>query len=302
MKVLITTTTFAKYSEEPLRILKEKGIEYKLNPFGRKLTEEELMKLLDEDRYLGIIAGTEPITSKVMKANPSLKIISRVGVGLENVDLKAAKELGIKVFNTPEGVTEAVAELTVGLILNSLRGLNLCDRNIREGIWKKRMGNLFKGKTLGIIGFGRIGQKVAEISRCFDANVIFYDIAKIESDFARQVSLDYLLENSDIISVHISGKNEVLSGNELSKTKDGVILINTSRGEAIDEDKLYEMLTAGKIAYAGLDVFESEPYKGKLAELDNVILTPHIGSYALEARMLMELAAVKNLVDGIECP
>jgi D-3-phosphoglycerate dehydrogenase len=257
------------------------------------------MKLLDEDEYLGIIAGTEPITAKVM-SNSSLKVISRVGVGLENVDLEAAKELGIKVFNTPEGVTEAVTELTVGLILNSLRRLNLCDRRIREGKWEKKMGNLFRGKLLGIIGFGRIGQKVAEISRCFDAKVIFHDIANIESSFARQVSLDYLLENSDIISIHVSGKDEVLSREKLSKTKNGVILINTSRGEAVDENKLYEMLKVGKIAYAGIDVFKSEPYKGRLAELDNVILTPHIGSYALEARILMELSAVKNLIEGIE--
>lgn len=297
-KIFISTTTFAKYSNEPLKLLENARINYDLNPYSRKLNEYEIKKILKEGDYHGLIAGTEPLTKKVLRSAKSLKVISRVGVGIDNIDLDAARELGIKVFSTPDAPTDAVAELTIGLILNALRRVNLADRNMRKGIWKKEMGSLFKGKTLGIIGFGRIGKKVSEISKNFGVEVIFSDIQKIETTLARQVPLEELLKFSDIITIHASGKNTIISKKEIEQIKDGAILINAARGGMIDEEVLYDALVSGKLSYAAIDTFVKEPYKGKLTGLENVILTPHIGSYAKEARIRMEIEAVENLIKG----
>lgn len=274
-------------------------MDYDLNPHNRKLNEHEIKKFLKDKSYDGLIAGTEPLTRDVLKGANTLKVISRVGVGIDNIELEAAKEFGIKVFCTPEAPTDAVAELTIGLILNALRRLNLMDRNIRNGIWKKEMGLLFKGKTLGIIGFGRIGKRMCEIAKSFGVEVIFSDVQKIETPLARQVSLKELLNSSDIVTIHASGKNTIVSGKKIKQMKDGAILINAARGGMVDEEALYSALLSGKISYAAIDTFAKEPYKGKLTELDNVILTPHIGSYAKEARIRMEIEAVKNLIKGL---
>lgn len=302
IKVLISASPFGEFSQEPFKLLKDHKIEYELNELGREFKEEELLERLSKNNYFGIIAGTEPLTERVLTASaPTLKVISRVGVGIDNIALKKAKELGIKVFITPDAVTDAVAELTLGLILCALRRLNLHDRDLKNGLWRKRVGYLFKGKTLGIIGFGRIGRRVAELSRAFNVEVLFYDIAnKGDVDIAKQVPLEYLLEHSDVVTIHVSGKSEVLSADKLAKVKRGAIIINTSRGAVINEDKLYELLKSGHVSYAGLDVFKVEPYYGRIRELENVILTPHIGSYTVETRVEMEVKAVKNLILGLK--
>jgi len=298
-KVFISTSTFGKFSEEPFKLLRDHGIEYRVNPLGKRLTEGELIGFLTKDRYSGIIAGTEPLTGKVLNAAPTLMVISRVGIGVDNIDLEAAKKHSIKVFTTLDIVTDAVAELTMGLILCALRKINLCDRNMRKGLWKKEEGNLFKGKTLGIIGFGRIGQRVAELSRNFGVRIIFYDVMEKSTEMAEQVSLEYVLENSDVITIHIAGKDEVLSADRVFKVKHNAVIINTSRGTAINEDALYKSLTSGRISYAGMDVFRDEPYQGKIKELENVVLTSHVGSYTVETRVKMEVEAVRNLVAGL---
>ena len=246
-----------------------------------------------------MIAGTEPLTRDVLKEARSLNVISRVGVGIDNIDLEAARESGIKIFYTPEAPTDAVAELTIGLILNALRRLNLADRNIRNGIWKKEMGSLFKGKTLGIVGFGRIGKRVAEIAKSFGVDVIFSDVQKVETALAKQVFLEELLNSSDIVSIHASGKETIISKKGINQMKNGTILINAARGGMVDEEALYSALLSGKLSYAAIETFAKEPYNGKLAKLENIILTPHIGSYAREARIRMEIEAVENLIKGL---
>lgn len=299
MKAFISTTTFAEHSDEPLKLLKDAGISYTLNPFNRKITEAEIKDILKENDYWGLIAGTESLTQRVLQEAKALRVISRVGAGIDNIDLDAAKELNIKVYNTPDGPTDAVAELTIALIMNCLRKTNLCDRNIRRGAWKKEMGCLLKGKTIGIIGMGRIGRRVAEIARAFETDIIFCDIQEIKTLIARQVPLKELLESSDIVSIHASGKSSIISKKEIELMKEGAILINTARGGMVDEEALYNALVSGRIAYAAVDTFEKEPYNGKLLELDNILLTPHIGSYAREARVRMESEAVKNLIKGL---
>ena len=296
-KVLISTTSFAEYSKKPLEMLEQAGFSVTINPFKRKLKENEIKSLLGGIGFL--IAGTEPITRDVLTASKDLKVISRCGTGLDNIDLDVSKELGIKVFNTPYGPTLAVAELTVGLIINILRKVNQMDRGLRKGIWQKEMGSLLQGKSIGIIGFGKIGQKVAELLVSFGTNVGYYDLNDIPCSMnCRSLDLKTLLSSSDIISIHSSvlSKKAILGQEELQFIKKGAYIINTSRGGMIDEEALYGALKNGHIAGACLDVFDQEPYKGKLIELDNVILTPHIGSYAKEARIKMEIDAVENLL------
>lgn len=299
MKIAITTTSFAQFSTEPLRLLKEAGIEYINNPFGRKLTEEETISLLKG--CVGVAAGTESFTVRVIDALPDLKIISRCGTGMDNVDLKAAAERGIAVRNTPDGPTLAVAELTLSYALNLLRKITQMDREMRAGIWKKRMGNTLNGKKIGIIGFGRIGKAVASVFAPLGVEVAFNDPV-VESDIYKKMTVNDLLPWADIISLHCSksgGECSLFTVEQLRTMKQGGWLINASRGGLVDERGLYELLKSGHLAGAAIDVFEREPYDGPLKELDNVILTPHIGSYAEESRIQMEIETIKNLIAGL---
>ena len=295
MKAFISTTTFAEYSQRPLDLLKERKVDFDLNSKNRKLSEKEIKDILSSGSYSGIIAGTEPLTKKVLESAKNLKVISRVGVGMDNVDLEAAKRLKIKVFNTPDVLTDSVAELTLGLMLCCLRKIVLLDRNIRQGVWKKQMGQLLKGKTVGLIGFGRIGQRVGQLVNAFGAEATFFDIKNENS-----VTLRKLMSSADIISIHAGSKDTLISKKEIEIMKQGVILVNTSRGTAINENDLLNGLKSGKVSAAGLDVFESEPYSGELKSLDNVVMTAHVGSYAKESRLAMEIEAVENLVKGLE--
>ena len=299
MKIAITTSSFAEFSDEPLRLFDEYNIAYKLNPHGRKLTEGETINMLHG--CVGVAAGTEPLTARVMDALPDLKVISRCGVGMDNVDLKAATERGIIVCNTPDGPTLAVAELTLGYALAMLRKVYQMDRELREGVWKKRMGNILKGKKLGIIGFGRIGQAVASIFAPLGVEVAFNDPV-VTSNLYCKMTLIELLKWADIHSFHCSksgGECSIFGTGKLGLMKPGSWIINASRGGILDELALYEMLKSGHLAGAAIDVFEQEPYDGRLKRLENVILTPHIGSYARESRIQMEMDTIKNLIEAL---
>jgi len=298
-KVFISTTTFAEFDREPLELLEEKGYNFELNPYKRKMTFEEMAEC--GKGALGLVAGTETLDERLFEKLETLKVISRCGSGMDNVDIGAAGKRGIKVCNTPDGPTLAVAELTVGLVLNLLRKINKMDRLVRLGKWEKNMGNLLFGKNVGIIGFGRIGQEVARLISAFGAEIIYFDVEDkpgIDPEYKNK-SLSELLEGSDIVTLHLSfsgKKGAVIGGKELMSMKKGSVLINASRGGAVDEAALYEALKKGHLSGAALDVFRDEPYSGPLSELDNIILTPHIGSYAKEARVKMEVDAVKNLL------
>lgn len=299
-KIFISTSSFGKSDPTPLEMLKAAGLEVSLNPYGRKLSREEIAALAANSE--GLIAGTEPLDAEVLKRLRYLRVISRCGVGMDNIDLEAAKRRGIQVFNTPNSPAAAVAELTVGLILALLRHIPHMDRDIRARKWQKRMGNLLLGKKVGIIGFGRIGQKVAELVRGLGAQVVYCDPAVNKAGYT-PVSLDELLSQSDIVSLHVSGGGNdapLLGYKELRSMRQGSWLINCARGGMVDEDALYRVLQEGWLSGAAVDVFEEEPYTGALAKLDNVILTPHIGSYAIESRVEMEVQAVKNLIEGLK--
>ena len=299
--MIATTSSFARESPEALELMENEGLKIILNPWGRKLKEEELSKLLKDHRPVGLLAGTEPITREVLDAaKDHLRIISRVGVGWDNVDREAARQMGIRVSRTSGVLTQAVAELTIGLILSALRTISSNDRLIREGKWHKTMGGLLSGKIVGIIGFGHIGQRVGELVTAFGAKVLYYDPQPMDAPWAQAVTLPELLSQAEIITIHASGREKILGPDELKNIcKQGVLLVNTARGGLIDESALQECLKNGKVSFACLDVFEDEPYCGPLCSLENVILTPHVGSYAREARVLMERTAVENLLNGL---
>ncbi len=300
MKIIITTSSFATYDRSPLDELEKNKIDYTVNPYGRKLTKDEVINLAkDAD---GLVAGTEPLNEDVLKQLPKLKVISRCGAGLDNVDLAKSKELNIKVFSTPYGPTLAVAELTLGLMLDLLRKITIMDRELRTGVWKKQMGSLLKGKKVGILGCGRIGQKVAELLTPLEVEIAYYDICTLEGAILL-MSKNELLSWADIITLHCSANADgkpVIGEPELRLMKDNSWLINASRGGLVDEKALYSALKEGKLSGAALDVFDTEPYEGPLRSLNNVVLTPHIGSYAKEGRIQMEKDAVQNLIKGLK--
>ncbi|UCF60783.1 MAG: phosphoglycerate dehydrogenase [Anaerolineaceae bacterium] len=303
-KVLISPSSFGLCGTEPLDILTEAGFKPIINPYGRKLTAEEVVELAHE--CIGIVAGLEPLDRNVLDQLPSLRCISRVGAGMDNVDLQAAAEKGVEVHNTPDGPTQAVAELTVGLALALLRRIPQADRNLRDGVWQKEMGSLLREKTVGIVGLGRIGRKVAELFLGLGCVVVAtdpnLDHEWLKSHPVPMIPLDDLLRQSDIITLHLAhepGTGPIIGKGEINHMKKTACLLNLARGEVLDEEALYKALLEKRISGAALDVFQAEPYHGPLTKLDNVVLTPHLGSYAHEGRLLMEIGAVQNLLDTL---
>jgi D-3-phosphoglycerate dehydrogenase len=303
-KVNILTSTFGVHSRVPINLLHQSGLYLKFNELNRKLTANELIKQARE--AIGIIAGTEPYSKEVLKQIPGLKVISRLGVGMDNIDLIMAEKKGIKVYRTKTTPALAVSELVLGLMLDLVRKISHQNNTLKSGTWKKEMGTLLHGKTLGIIGLGVIGKTLVKLVKGFNFNILAFDLYQDEQ-FAKDhcvnyCDLDTLLSESDIISIHLNltdETNQLMNAAQISKMKPDSILINASRGEIIDEEALYIALKEKKILGAGLDVFNKEPYLGILTTLDNVVLTPHIGSYARELRIQMEIEAVENLIRGL---
>lgn len=302
--VLVTTSEFGAGDSAPREELERAGLEIHLNPKGRKLTEPEIQGLLQERRPAGMIAGLEPLTSKVLEsARAHLRVISRCGVGLDNVDQEAAKRLGIRVYSTPEAPAEAVAELAIALILSCLRRVAEADRALRAGRWKQLQGVLLGGKTVAVVGYGRIGRRVAAILKAFGCRLLVHDPFMKGEPGVELVGLEAALEAADVVSLHAPLTAEtrgLLSRERLAKLKRGAIVVNTSRGGLVDEAALGEALKSGVLGGAGLDVFEREPYDGPLKELPTAVLTPHMGSAALECRVRMEREAARNLIDGLK--
>jgi len=303
-KIFIATSTFAVHSAEPVKILEGEGGNIMFNPLSQKLTSNELIKYAHN--ATGIIAGTELYTEDVFKQLSTLKVISRLGVGMDNIDQDNAKQKGIKIYKTQTTPALAVAELVIGFMLDLSRKISHQNNLLKSGTWKKQMGNLLHGKTLGIIGLGSIGKTLVKLVKGFNFNIMAFDLFQDEQ-FAKDhcvnyCDLDTLLSESDIISIHLNltdETNQLMNAEQISKMKPESILINASRGEMINEEALYKALKEKKILGAGLDVFNDEPYSGALTELENVILTPHIGSYARELRIQMEIEAVENLIRGL---
>lgn len=301
-KVLVTTSSFGKNDKKPLELLASHGIEVTVNPYGRTLTEAESLELLPG--FQTLIAGTEKLNQTVLQSASDLQFICRLGAGMDSVDQTAAAALGIRVDNTPNAHVDGVAELTLGGILERLREIGRSDRSIRAGEWQKPMGSLLKGKSIGIVGLGRVGKRLAELLQPFETAICAYDpfpdYAFAEKYGLRFVSLNELLSSSQIVSLHLpyTAENKHLIGErEFELMAEDVILVNASRGGLIDEAALYTFLSNHTKASAFIDTFEQEPYSGPLSTLNNITLTAHIGSYAKEVRLTMEMEAATKIAE-----
>lgn len=294
--ILIGPSSFADKDTTPLEKLIEAGFNVVDNPYKRRLTRDELKELLTTDVY-GLIAGLELLDRDVLQGT-KLKVISRVGSGLSNVDLDAAQKLGIKVCSTPNGPTEAVAELTLGALLGLLRMIPQMSEALHQGKWGKRIGTQLQGKTVVLIGYGRIGRRVGELLRPFEVKLIVVDpkvdVSSLNDE--RLMSLQEALPLADIVTLHSSGEACLIGYKEIARMKPGVFLLNVARGGVISEEALAEGVKKGRVAGAWLDTFAQEPYRGDLEEMSQVILTPHVGSYTIECRSSMENEAVENLI------
>ena len=274
-------------------ILQKNGLKITYEP---EITPDQIKEKISNFDIVVVRSRTK-ITKEMIDRATQCKIIARVGVGLDNIDVDAAKTKGIRVINAVEGAMNAVAELVLGLMLSLAREIPRADREIRNGNWLKKelMGSELSGKYLGIVGLGNIGKRLAKLARGLNMNIIGFDVMPIADDFARDVGLikadiDTLLSSADYFSFHVpltETTHHLVNSKRISTMKKTAYIINTSRGEIIDEDALYNALKEGKIAGAALDVFEKEPATGnKLATLPNVVCTPHIGAQTKEAQTL----------------
>lgn len=301
MKVFVSTHPFSFTSPEPLRLLNYNGLEVRLNPFEHKISTDELAQEIKDSEIL--IAGTEKITEEVFKNAPNLKLISRVGIGLDGVDFNLCENYGVRVAYTPDAPTLAVAELCVGLILDLSRKITETDKNIRDGIWYRHMGMLLYGKKIGVLGMGRIGKSLIHLLSNFNVEFCVHDI---EPHIAygrlynvKFVSKEEVLKYCDIVSVNVPLKEDTInyiSLKELSLMQEHSLLINTARGGIVNELDLFEALSNNVIAGSAIDVYEQEPYKGELTTLENCLLTCHMGASTIDSRTNMEVEAVQEVI------
>jgi D-3-phosphoglycerate dehydrogenase len=302
-KVIITDNI----SQEGIDILqRDNTIEIDLRP---GIKNEELKSIIGDYDAIITRSGTA-VTADLLENPGKLKIIGRAGVGLDNVDIEAASKKGIIVMNAPTGNTFAATELTMGIMLAAARKIPLANASLKSGQWdrKKFMGFQLYNKTLGIIGLGRIGGNVAIRAKGFGMKVIAYDPyikkSKAESIGVKLCdSLDEVLHDSDVLTVHTPLTQEtqnMITATEISKMKQGVIIINCARGGIVNENDLYEALKSGKVFAAGIDVFEEEPPKGhRLFELENVFVTPHIGANTFEGQEGVARLIAQQIVDAL---
>jgi len=261
------------------------------------LKEEELVKVIPEFDVVVVRSATK-ITRPVIEAGKNLKLIIRAGIGLDNIDVAAAKEKGIEVANTPAATSISVAEHTLGLMLGAVRHHGPANLSMKQHKWEKKAftGTELYGKTLGIIGFGRIGREVAKRALAFGMNILAYDVVEIKTDLpVKQVPLEELLKQADIITLHVpKTPRPILGEAEFALMKEGVVIVNVARGGVVDEKALLQALNSGKVRAAALDVFEKEPPEDfTLIDHPKVTATPHLGASAEEGQKRAGLEVVR---------
>ena len=300
-KVLISITSFSELDSKAREMLEENNIESTSNKENIKLTESKLLDLVSECD--AIIAGTEKISEKVISSGKKLKIISRVGIGVDNIDLLSAKKNNVKVSYTPDVPAPYLAEMTIGIMLTMLRNLHISNLNMHRGIWSRYFGRSISNSTIGIIGYGRIGKNITnKIQSLTPKKILIYDILSdidLNEKNLEWASLDRIFKECDLISIHLplnSSTYNLIKKEDLLKMKSNAIIINNSRGGIINEESLYDVLKSGHLSGAAIDVFENEPYTGKLLEIDNCLLTAHMGSMSVECRSEMEIQAVEDVI------
>jgi D-3-phosphoglycerate dehydrogenase len=301
-RVLITTVPFAKKNKLPLELLSAAGIDYVINPHNKKLTADQLAELIPG--FDAVIAGTEEINAHVLSKADKLKFISRVGIGLDSVDLLKAREKNIKVSYTADAPAPAVAELAVGLMLSLLRSTQLSNMQMHQGNWHRYFGRRLSEVTVGIMGAGRIGSRVIKHLSGFKPVKILVnepkpsvELQKIEG--LEWVSKEEIYKTADVISLHLpltSVTRNMIRKDDLLSMKQDALIINTSRGGIINETDLFEVMQSGHLGGAAIDVFQQEPYNGPLQKIERCILTAHMGSMSVDCRTQMEIEATEEAI------
>jgi len=304
MKVLITTVPFGEINRTPLDLLEKNKIEYLINPLNKKLTSNELAEIVTD--FDVIIAGTEQITKEVMDKATNLKMISRVGIGLDSVDLLEAEKRNINLSYTPDAPAPAVAELTIGMMLVLLRSMHVSNSQMHSGAWYRFFGKRLSEVTIGVIGLGRIGLGVLRHLKSFGSpRILVNDVYTNQKKYISQefnvewVEKEKIYQEADIVSLHLPltslTKNLIQKKQLLSMKKDAII-INTSRGGIINENDLYNVMHSGHLSGAAVDVFENEPYNGPLKKIERCLLTSHMGSMSVDCRVKMEIEATEEVI------
>jgi len=302
IKVLVSTFPFAQTDPKAAELIVKQGWELEFNPYGRKITPQELKIMLTGVDAL--IAGTEKLNKETLELANNLKLISRVGIGLDGIDWKEIKRRKIEVAYTPEAPTLSVAELTLGFILDLSRGITNTTINMRNRVWERYSGMELTGKTVGIIGLGRIGKTLVRLLKPFNCKILVNDI-KADEEFIKKNNLtlakkEVIYKEADFVTLHVplTKLTRNLINEEVFKLmKKDAFLINDSRGPVVSEKALYKALKQDQIKGAAIDVYEKEPYSGILCELNNIILTSHMGSCSEESRRAMEIGAAQAVVD-----
>ena len=300
-RILIATSPFGSAGRKPLDLLEATGWELVHNPKGRRLRAGEVGEMLEG--MDAVVAGTEPYTRETLENARGLKVIARVGIGLDNVDLEYCCERGVTVTHTPDAPSQSVAELTVGQIINLARCLHQTDRSVREGAWNRFVGYLLCEMTIGVIGLGRIGKRVVKLLQPFEPKIMACDTGPDEA-FGKEYGLEWsdaetVFKEADLVTVHIpmnTRNTHFVNRERIALMKTGAFLINTSRGGVVDTDALTDAILQGHLGGAALDVFEDEPYQGPLVDCENAALSAHIGGSARLSRYMMELGAAEDCI------
>ena len=294
--------------DDGISALKGAGFDVRVDS---NLKPEQLVKTVAEFDAI-VVRGRTKVTQTVIEAGTKLRAVARSGVGLDNIDVEAARKQSIRIISTPAAPTTSVAELTVGLILSVLRKISFADRAMKEGRWAKSelMGRELKAKTVGVVGAaGRIGLEVARICiQGFGAAVLGYDVLDLTEKanaygFRAIAQLPVLLSDSDIVTIHVPylpTTRHLIDAKAIAAMRDGAIIVNPSRGDIIDGPALFENLKSGKLSGAGLDVFHKEPpsddWEKELTKLSNVVCTSHIGAQTLECQRLESRMVAEELI------
>jgi len=299
--IQVTTHPFGACGEEPRRVLEKQDWEVRYNPYQRRLKQNEVPDLVCDAH--GIVAGTEQYPRDLIESACNLKVISRVGVGLDGIDFDACRDRGIIVTYTPEAPADAVAELTVAQIISLLRKTHDSDKSVREGMWNRYLGFLVSEVKIGVLGVGRIGKRIVKLLQPFRPNLYGCDLEP-DLEFGEKYNLHWvtkkeLFQTCNLVTIHVplnQNNYHLVSYPELQSMPRDSYLVNLARGKIVDEKPLVEALTWKHLAGAAIDVFEEEPYEGPLSRFDNVILTAHMGASAHRSRFLMELGAAEDCV------
>ena len=296
--LLLATSTFGENLDNSYIDKLKSSFNIYYNPYKRKMTKKELINILRKYNIQFVVAGLETYDSEVIEQS-KLQIISRLGSGISNIDINFAKSKKIKIFSTPEAPAIAVAELTLSMMLNLLKHSFKMNNDMHNNNWKRSSGNLLAGKTVLIVGYGMIGKKLSLLLKPFNAKIILCDKRFKTNKSNKFKSLSKALPSADIITFHVDADKTILGIEECKFLKKGVLVLNSSRGKVVNEKVLIEYIKNKTIKGAWIDTFETEPYIGKLSKFENVILTPHIGSFTVETRSQMEIESVQNILESI---